>query len=140
MKRYKVLWRVLKRTGVHKLLYGYLFWLVLVSVALVFIEPQIHTVREGLWYSFTVLSTIGFGDILAVTPAGRLLTILLSVYSILIIAVIPGIIASFYMEIVKMKTNESMEKFMLDLERLPELSQEELQALSKKVKEFNKRA
>ena len=61
------------------------------------------------------------------------------VYSILMIAVIPGLITSFYLEVVKLRSNDSMEKFMSDLERLPELSKEELAELSEKVKNFQKK-
>lgn len=136
MKRNKILWRVLKRTGTNKLLYGYLVTLFVIAVAIIFIEPNINTLQDGLWYCFNVLTTIGFGDVIAVTLAGRILSVVLSVYSILIIAVIPGVVTSFYLETVKVRSNESMEKFLYDLERLPELSKEELDQLSEKVKNF----
>lgn len=139
MKRYKILWNVLKRTGAIKLLYGYLIAFLIISAAIVFIEPNINTFQDGLWYCFNVLTTIGFGDIIASTLAGRILTIVLSVYSIIIIAVIPGLITSFYLEIVKLRTNESMEKFMYDLERLPDLTKEELESLSQRVKNFQRK-
>lgn len=139
MKRYKILWNVLKRTGAIKLLYGYLIAFLIISAAIVFIEPNINTFQDGLWYCFNVLTTIGFGDIIAATLAGRILTIVLSVYSIIIIAVIPGLITSFYLEIVKLRTNESMEKFMYDLERLPDLTKEELESLSQRVKNFQRK-
>ncbi len=139
MKRYKILWNVLKRTGAIKLLYGYLIAFLIISAAIVFIEPNINTFQDGLWYCFNVLTTIGFGDIIAATLAGRILTIVLSVYSIIIIAVIPGLITSFYLEIVKLRTNESMEKFMYDLERLPDLTKEELEGLSQRVKNFQRK-
>lgn len=136
MKSNKILWRVLKRTGTNKLLYGYLVTLFVIAVAIIFIEPNINTLQDGLWYCFNVLTTIGFGDVIAVTLAGRILSVVLSVYSILIIAVIPGVVTSFYLETVKVRSNESMEKFLYDLERLPELSKEELDQLSEKVKNF----
>lgn len=138
MKRYKILWNVLKRTGAINLLYGYLLILLIISIVIVFVEPNISTFQDGLWYCFNVLTTIGFGDVIATTLAGRILTIVLSVYSIIIIALIPGLITSFYLELVKLRTNESMEKFMYDLKRLPSLTKEELEILSEKVKKFEK--
>ena len=100
------------------------------------IEPNINNLGDGIWYCFSVMSTIGFGDISAVTPAGRILSIILSLYSILIVGIIPGILTSYYIESTKLKANESMEKFLYDLEHLPELSKEELKDLSRKVTEF----
>lgn len=139
MKRHKIIWRVLKRTGATKLLTGYLITLAVISVAIVFVEPNINTLQDGVWYCFSVLTTIGFGDLLAVTVVGRILSIILSIYSILIIAIIPGIVTSFYLEIVKVRSKESVENFLYDLERLPELSKEELVEISERVKKINKR-
>lgn len=138
MRNSKILWRVLKRTRADKLLYGYLILLFVISFVIWLIEPQIKTFFDSLWYCFSVLTTIGFGDFIAVTFVGRILSVILSVYSILIIAIIPGVITSFYIESIKVRSKESMEKFLYDLERLPELSKEELNDLSEKAKKFNK--
>ena len=139
MKKRKIMWRVLKRTGADKLLYGFILFFFVISFAIWLIEPQINSLFDSIWYCYSVFSTIGFGDYISVTVAGRVLSIILSLYSILMIAVIPGVITSFYMESLKIRSKESMEKFMYDLERLPELSKEELEQISQKVKDFNKR-
>lgn len=139
MRNSKILWRVLKRTRADKILYGYLILLFGISLAIWFIEPEINTIFDSLWYCFSVLTTIGFGDFIAVTFIGRILSVVLSIYSILIIAIIPGVITSFYLESIKIRSKESMEKFLYDLERLPELSKEELNDLSEKAKNFNKK-
>lgn len=136
MKNNKIIWRVLKRTGTNKLLYGYVCLFFIISVIIMIIEPNINNLGDGIWYCFSVMSSIGFGDISAVTPAGRVLSIILSLYSILIVGIIPGILTSYYIESTKLKANESMEKFLYDLEHLSELSKEELKNLSMKVIEF----
>lgn len=71
---------------------------------------------------------------LATTLVGRVLSIFLSICSILIIAVVPGVITSYYVESTKLRADESSAKFLDDLEHLPELSKEELVELSEKVK------
>lgn len=139
MRNSKLMWSILKRTGTVKLTYGYLALLLFISVSITFVEPKINNIGDGLWYCFSVITTIGFGDYIATTLIGRALSVVLSVYSIIMIALIPGVITSYYIESIKVRSNESMEKFLYDLERLPELSKEELEELSEKVKKFHKR-
>lgn len=138
MKRRKILWRVLKRTGAVKLLCLYLILLAIATIVIMIVEPNINSFFDSLWYCFSVLSTVGFGDYVAITVIGRVMSIVLSIASILVIAVIPGIVTSFYLEWGKLKSNESIEKFFYDLERLTELSKEELAEFSEKVKKFHK--
>lgn len=139
MKKTRLLKIVLKRTGAFKLLCSYIVVFVAVSIGIMIVEPNINRLIDSLWYSFSVATTIGFGDITAVTLIGRILSIFLSICSILIIAVVPGIITSYYIESTKLREKESSAKFLDDLERLPELSKEELTALSERVKNLNKK-
>ena len=80
MKPLRRSWLVLKRTGAINIFIGYLIFMCVTAVILVIFEPQIHTFRDGIWYCFVASSTIGFGDIYVVTPVGRILTILVTVY------------------------------------------------------------
>ena len=139
MKKSKLILRVLKRTGAIKLLYGYITMFLVISILIMIFEPKINTFSDSLRYCFNVMTTIGFGDVTSVTIVGRVLSIILSIYSILIIAVIPGVLTSYYIESIKLRSNESMEKFMSDLEHLPELSKEELSELSDRIKKFQKK-
>lgn len=138
MKRNKIVKKILKRTGALKILYGFIIMFLCIAFAIMLVEPKINNYADSIWYCFSVITTIGFGDVTAATLVGRILTILLSIYAILVIALIPGLLTSYYIESVKVRSNESMEKFMYDLERLPELSKDELTELSEKVKRFNK--
>lgn len=131
LKKTRLLKIVLKRTGAIKLLCSYVIVFFAVSVAIWIFEPNITRLFDSIWYCFSVATTIGLGDVLATTLVGRVLSIFLSVCSILIIAVVPGVITSYYVE--------SSAKFLDDLEHLPELSKEELVELSEKVKKFNRK-
>ena len=78
---------------------GGLFLLIFAfSYILVFLEPNIETMRDGLWYCFAIVTTIGFGDFSAVTPIGRLLSVILGLYGIIVVALITSIIVNFYGE------------------------------------------
>ena len=92
--------------------------------------------KRQLWYCYVSIATIGFGDIVAVTFIGRILTVYLSLHAILVIAIIPGIITSYYMEVVSRREKETTTLFMDKLEHLPELSKEELQEIADKIKKL----
>lgn len=139
MKKTRLIKIILKRTGALKFLTTYIIIFAGVSIGVWIVEPNIKTLIDSVWYCFSVATTIGFGDITAVTILGRSMSIFLSICSILIIAVVPGIITSYYIESTKLKEQESIAKFLDDLEHLPELSKEDLQSLSEKVKKFNRK-
>ena len=132
MKKTRLIKIILKRTGALKFLTTYIIIFAGVSIGVWIVEPNIKTPIDSVWYCFSVATTIGFGDITAVTILGRAMSIFLSICSILIIAVVPGIITSYYIESTKLKEKESIAKFLDDLEHLPELSKEDLQAFQKR--------
>lgn len=135
MKKTRLIKIILKRTGALKFLTTYIIIFAGVSIGVWIVEPNIKTPIDSVWYCFSVATTIGFGDMIL----GRAMSIFLSICSILIIAVVPGIITSYYIESTKLKEKESIAKFLDDLEHLPELSKEDLQSLSEKVKKFNRK-
>ena len=64
-----------------------------------------------MWYCFTVITTIGFGDMVAASRLGRLLTVVLGVYGIVVVAILTSVIVNFYNEIsAKEKTEESAQQ------------------------------
>lgn len=134
MKKLKILWKILKSTNADKIVISFIIFINIMAIAFTFVEPSITTYGDGLWYCFTIVSTIGFGDFYAVTTLGRICTIILSLYGILVIALIPGIIVSFYMEFIKQKSDDNISAFLEKLEHLEDLSKEELAEISSKVK------
>ncbi|MBR3430681.1 MAG: two pore domain potassium channel family protein [Clostridia bacterium] len=61
---------------------------------------------NALWYCFAVVTTIGFGDMTAVSAIGRILSVILGIYGIVVIALITSIIVNFYGEMKKAGNEE----------------------------------
>lgn len=59
---------------------------------------------------------------------------MLGLYGVIVLAIIPGIVVTYYMEMVNFKNGDSGEAFMYKLEHLEELSKAELEEISGKVK------
>lgn len=96
--RIRVLFRIVLSTFSLEILFGLLIIIVTFSLVFVSIEEGIETFPDALWYCFAVVTTIGFGDIVAVTPVGRVLTVILGLYGLVVVAVITSIIVNFYNE------------------------------------------
>ena len=139
MKRLKLFWMVVKRTHMDKLVYAFIFNLLIVAAIIMAVEPEINTYGDGLWYTFVACTTIGFGDFAAVTVLGRILTVYMAVHEIIMVAVIPGVVVSYYLEVIHRRENEKLMSFLDTLEHLPELSKDELAQISEQVKEFVKK-
>lgn len=136
MKRLHMLWMILKRIHADKILFTFIVNLFIVALLIDLAEPGIHTYSESLWYTYVSIATIGFGDIVAVTFIGRLLTVYISLHATLLVAIIPGIVVSYYLEVIHRREKESVTIFLDKLERLPELSKEELRQIADKVKKL----
>ncbi len=136
MKKVRVLRRILKDTGGDKMLVSFLAFTLVVAKILHMVEPQFTTFGDSLWYCYVAIATIGFGDMVVVTTIGRICTIFLSLYSILVIAIITGIVVNFYTELTQLRQKHSLAAFLEKAERLPELSKEELAELARNVSAF----
>lgn len=132
------LFLVMRRTGMNKMVLGYILFVCIASFILIFLEPTIHSFGDGFWYCYVASMTIGFGDFVATNIISRIITIIISLYGILLVGMIPGVIVTYYTEYLKAKENETISTFLEKLERLPDLQKEELEEIAKKVKKFNK--
>ena len=128
MKKLKLLWMILKRTKATQILSGYIVFLFVSAAIIQLVEPDINRYGDALWYCYAVLSTAGFGDIVAITFIGKLVSVLVTIYTIFVVAIVTGV--------VEMQRRETAMMFLDKLERLPELSKEELEDISKRVKKF----
>lgn len=137
MKKLRILWRVLQQTRASAILLSYLAF-VLADAAFIWLcDPAIEGFGDALWYCCAVISTVGFGDLAASTPVTRIATVLLMAYSVVVIAIVTGVIVNFYSQLISIRQKDTLSSVLNRLERLPELSREELEELSASVKRFS---
>lgn len=111
----KILIKIILSTFSLEVLFGLLVMIVAFSFVFVSVEPNITNFPDALWYCFAVVTTIGFGDFAAITPVGRICTVFLGLYGLVVVAVITSIIVNFY--------NETMGK--ADAKELKDIEREE---------------
>jgi voltage-gated potassium channel len=136
MKRLRILKGVLKRTHADRLISGFVVFFLLDAFLIMLVEPGITNYRDAIWYCYAVFSTAGFGDLVAVTVPGRILSILLTIYTILIVALVTGVVVAFYNDVVSMEYKASKAEVLDKLENLETLSKEELSELSEKIRKI----
>lgn len=136
MKRLRILNSILKRTHTYPIIFSYLVFVLADALVIQIVEPDIHSYADALWYCYAVLSTAGFGDIVAATFIGKTASVLLTVFSLFVIAIATGVVVNFHSQLIQIRQKDTIAAFIDKLERLPELSKEELEELSKKAIHF----
>ncbi|MBQ9276982.1 MAG: two pore domain potassium channel family protein [Clostridia bacterium] len=91
--------KIIRKTYAGEILFGLLLLIISFSIALTTLEQGIETFGDALWYCFAIVTTIGFGDITASTLIGRVISVLLGIYGLVVVAIITSIIVNFYNEV-----------------------------------------
>ncbi len=136
VRRWRMLRMIIKNTYADKIWSQFMIGYFISAFLIQLVEPEINGYGNGLWYLFAAATTVGFGDMAAVTLIGRLITAYIAVSGILVVAVVPAVIINYYQEAIQLKQKETVTAFLEKLEHLPELSREELQELSDQVKQL----
>ncbi|MCR5397091.1 MAG: potassium channel family protein [Lachnospiraceae bacterium] len=136
----KLMFQILKTTGAHRILWGFLITFFVSSILIWKTEPTITTLGDSIWYCFTAVTTIGFGDQCATIWIPRLITIVLSIYSIIVFAILTAMITDLFIEYMRHKSGEDTQELLKELENVAEMSQDERAALQAKARELLQRA
>ena len=107
--RADILVDILRKTYAAEILFGLLLLITAFSIILPVAEPEIGSFKNAMWYCFAIVTTIGFGDISATTDFGRVLSVILGVYGIIVVALITSIIVNFYGEMKRVTSDEGKE-------------------------------
>jgi voltage-gated potassium channel len=60
-------------------------------------ESSIHTAEDALWWGFTTITTVGYGDLYPVTTTGRMIAVGLMLTGVGLFGTMSGVIASFFL-------------------------------------------
>ncbi|WP_246657925.1 potassium channel family protein [Arthrobacter yangruifuii] len=118
-----MLWNIIRVTNADYVMYGFLVVLGTAALLLPRFEPGIPTFGEALWYLYAAFTTIGFGDYVASGPTGRIITVVVTLYGILVVALMTGIIVGFYTDLLKARATNALDDFVTELEHLPDLAE-----------------
>lgn len=100
---------IVQQTYAAEIIFGLLLLIASFSFVLIYTDTESFSgeYTNALWYCFAVVTTIGFGDMTAVSTVGRILSVILGVYGIIVVALITSIIVNFYGEMKKTAIEET---------------------------------
>ena len=137
--RLRTVWPVIRAAGLLPWTVAFAVLFVVASFLVAEFEPGVGGFGNAAWLMFQVVTTIGLGDYTCASLVGRVAAVVLSVYSVLFLALITGAVVSYCQERMNARRDASVAHFLDQLEHLPELSQDELAELSEKVKKLGRR-
>lgn len=114
-----------RMVGVQSLIYMSILSLTLAALGaglLVVLEPQTvnHSFVEGLWWALVTVSTVGYGDIVPQTPAGRLLAVVLMVSGLGLLSTLTAAIGAYFIgeDAKRQELRERLERIEAMLEEM----------------------
>ena len=132
-----ILLKIVRKTYAVEILLGLVLLIIAFSLVLMMVEPNINSFGDALWYCYMLVTTIGFGDFTALSVVGRILSVVLGIYGIIVVAIVTSIIVNFYNEVKDEKDDEEEEKLeeqedreieeMLDIENTETVEQENVE-------------
>ena len=105
---------IIKKSLVNEIFLSLFILIVLCSLYFTLVEPNITSYVDALWYSFAVITTIGFGDVSVVTTLGRILSVFLGIAGIIVVALFTSMIVNFYTEMNKKREERTLKKIVED--------------------------
>lgn len=106
----KILMKVIRKSYVVDVITGLILFITAFSFVFPVLEPNISTYRDALWYCFAIVTTIGFGDFSAMSDLGRVLSVILGIYGIVVVALVTSVVVNFYSEIKSLPEEDETEE------------------------------
>ena len=132
-----------------------LFWLLIASIVIVFSgstaifhlesgqpDSQINSRLDAAWWAVSTITTVGYGDMVPVTDAGKIMAIFFMIFGLTILAIFLSSVGTRFYKLQFEKNDNNLtliqEKFferMNDLEKNQEKLQSDLRELIEKLKQ-----
>ncbi len=135
----KMFLTVARRCRLDKALWIFLASIGIGAAVVLILEPGITSYGDALWFLFVSCTTIGYGDFISVTLLGRCLVVYLTIYQLLLMALLTGVFVSHYREMVHRREMYHVEELLDRFQHLQGLSKEELGQIEEKARSLRQR-
>jgi len=107
---------------------------VLAGIAISRIDPSIGTVWDGMWWAWVTVATVGYGDIVPHSPAGRMFGAMLILMGVVIVSLLTASLSAFLIgsEVEKVEREERQADVLLkEIAQRLESIEQRLQAIER---------
>jgi len=106
------------------------FFILLVSGTLMaLIDPNIETPLDGLWWAWVTITTVGYGDIVPVSTAGRVFASVLILMGIGLVSVLTATISALFIQ----QDEEAQNQRLIEQEHRIEALEAQLHRMESKL-------
>ncbi len=93
---------------------------VLFGLAVFLVDPNVHSLWDGVWYAWVTMTHVGYGDVVPTSFTGRLLACVLILFGLAVLALLTATFSSILIErnIGEMARDE--DQILAELKRLHE--------------------
>ena len=110
----------LKKTHLDEI-FGITLLVVLAStLGLYLFDPSINSLFDSLWFVLSTITTVGYGDILPQSGAGKIIGLLTLIFGVLIFSTVTGAIASYFARRILMNEDFNITENDDNIEKLKE--------------------
>lgn len=141
-------WNVIKDRNslyyfIHYHSFGVLFLLLLIyvsisSIFLILLEDSVNTVGEAFYFIVITATTVGFGDIVPVSPIGKALTIITIIVGIVFVAILTAHLTMIYNQQNSLQTRKALRESFSRTKKTVTKSNKEIKELHEKIDNLEK--
>lgn len=128
---------ILSTNGLGRLLTVSAGILIVATFLVTYLEPDINSYADGLYWAVVTTTTVGYGDLSPVTGVGRIIAIVLMLVGIGIIGMLTGSLTTYFVKDKKEK-NPTIDFIQSELDRYEELTRSEKKRLEMLLQELNR--
>ncbi len=101
------------------------------------VNPEVPTYESAIWYSFISMATVGYGDIVPITFAGRIIGALLILTGMAYVSLVTATLALMFIEEFRKGSNKTKEKIQKRLQKRTSAYEKKIDELLEKVEANN---
>lgn len=90
-------WHIARRGVMYSLVLCALI-LAIGGIGFWLIDPNVHTVADGLWLAFTTAATVGYGDVVPSTGVSRAFSVLVVLLGLAVLSLVTASLAANFVE------------------------------------------